>query len=53
MIFANPTDQFGQTQNILEMPGVEPGDLVMVEIQAISSGGVLLGKTMLSFRTWW
>lgn len=53
MIFANPTDQFGQTQNILEMPGVEPGDLVMVEIQAISAGGALLGKTMLSFRTWW
>lgn len=47
------TDELGQTQAILEMPGVEPGDNVLVEVQAMSAAGNSLGGTMLSFRTWW
>ena len=47
------TDEMGQTQAVLEMPGVEPGDNVLVEVQAMSAAGNLLGGTMLSFRTWW
>lgn len=51
-VFDEPTDQYGQTYEVLELPGVEPGDKVEVEIQATGLAGVL-GKTMLSFKTWW
>jgi hypothetical protein len=50
--FPERTDEMGQAQSVLRMPGVQPGDVVLVEIQAINSTGVI-GTTTLSFRTWW
>jgi hypothetical protein len=47
------TDRMGQTQGVLELPGVEPGVKVQVEILAESLAGNLLGRTTLSFKTWW
>lgn len=52
IVFPELTDEMGQSQSVLEMPGVQPGDVVLVEIQAINSTGVI-GTTTLSFRTWW
>lgn len=53
MTFLNRTDTFGQAQSALALPGVNPGDAVTVEVRAIGVNNVILGSTMLSFRTWW
>lgn len=47
------TDQTGQTQGVLEMPGIEPGEIVQIRVQVMSVAGTTIGGTMLSFRTWW
>ena len=47
------TDGMGQTQGALELPGVEPGEKVQVEVLAESQARNFLGRTTLSFKTWW
>jgi hypothetical protein len=53
VIFPNVTDALGQAQHVLELPGVNPGDMVTVKVEAIGVNDEVLGSTMLSFRTWW
>ncbi len=48
-----PTDALGQTQGVIGLPGVEPGQEVQLEIEASSVTGTPLGGTRLSFKTWW
>lgn len=52
-IILPPTDGQGQTQSVLDLPGVEPGQKVQLEIEAIGAAGTSLGETMLSFKAWW
>ena len=52
-ILLPPTDALGQTQSVLDLPGIEPGQKVQLEINAMGVVGASLGETMLSFKTWW
>jgi hypothetical protein len=47
------TDEHGQTQGVLDLPGVEPGQKVTLQIEAFGGAETSLGGTMLSFKTWW
>ena len=47
------TDGAGQTKGALPLPNFEPGRRVRVTVRASAPGGILIGSTTESFRTWW
>lgn len=47
------TDEFGRTQTVLQLPAVEPGQKVQIEVEVTNSIDDPLGTTTISFKTWW
>ena len=48
-----PTDEDGKVSGTVQLPQFEPGQDVDLTVLAQNAGGEMIGKTSLSFATWW